>query len=59
MTLPKHEPNPDSIHTGSGALSETSIHTGSGALSETSIHTGSNALDEISATEQDDSLSGK
>ena len=59
MTLPKSEPNPDSIHTGSGALSETSIHTGSGALSETSIHTGSNTLDEISAAEQDDSLSGK
>ena len=59
MTLPKSNPSPDSIHTGSDALNETSIHTGSGALSETSIHTGSNALDEISAAEQDDSLSGQ
>jgi hypothetical protein len=58
MTLPKSEPNPDSIHTGSN-LDDTSIHTGSNTLSETSIHTGSNALDEISAAEQDDSLSGK
>jgi hypothetical protein len=58
MTLPKHEPNPDSIHTGSN-LNETSIHTGSNTLSETSIHTGSNALDEINATEQDDSPSGQ
>ena len=59
MTLPKSEPNPDSIHTGSGALSETSIHTGSNTLSETSIHTGSNALEEISAAEQDESSSGQ
>jgi hypothetical protein len=59
MTLPKSEPNPDSIHTGSGALGETSIHTGSNTLGETSIHTGSNTLEEVGAAEQDDSLSGQ
>jgi hypothetical protein len=59
MTLPKQEPEPNSIHTGSGSLSETSIHTGSGALSETSIHTGSGLLSEVSAAEQDDTPSGQ
>lgn len=59
MTLPKHDSDPNSIHTGSGALNETSIHTGSGALSERSIHTGSGTLDEGSAVEQDDVPSGQ
>ncbi len=59
MTLPKHDSEPNSIHTGSGALNETSIHTGSGALNESSIHTGSGTLDEASAVEQDDATSGQ
>lgn len=59
MTLPKHDSEPNSIHTGSGALNESSIHTGSGALSESSIHTGSGTLDEASTVEQDDATSGQ